>query len=194
MGFIDYIKNKKIIKEKTIPDSQNDSIRLCYIAFERFQDMAKLGKTYEMYNPYKLPEGMSMEDACKVVSYLSKKVEYRKNIEPASRTSVQLVNNLLKDYGFNNIDSIKGTHLHSVEIYNPFRNIDTESINCQELEGVTDLFTIGGEPSLFRKSKLNDRYFDWFTPNVSHQEIYDIYKKIGQSSILDKAKDSQERS
>lgn len=184
MGFIDYVKNKKITKEKNIPNNQNDAIRLCYVAFERFQDMTKLGKTYEFYKPYKLPEGMSIEDACKVVSYLSTKVEYTKNIEEASRPSVCAVNELLMDYGFNLTGSTPGYFVHSVESYNPLRSIANPGYNCKELEGVTDLFTVGGEPKLFKKSSLNDRYFDWFTPNVTFKEIQEIYKRINKEKII----------
>lgn len=55
------------------------AIRLFYVAFTPFvvydDGIMKLGQTYGISSPFKLPEGMSIEDACKVVSYLSDLVE-----------------------------------------------------------------------------------------------------------------------
>jgi len=55
------------------------TLRLYYVALEKFTrygtDEIKLGQTYGVSSPFRLPHNMSMEDACKVVSYLSDKVE-----------------------------------------------------------------------------------------------------------------------
>ncbi|MBO5884183.1 MAG: hypothetical protein J6Q51_00125, partial [Clostridia bacterium] len=47
-----------------------------------------------------------------------------------------------------------------------------------------DLFTVGGDFKVFKRTELHDRYFDWFTENVTEQEIIDIYKKINKEDYL----------
>lgn len=49
---------------------------------------------------------------------------------------------------------------------------------CKTVE-VNDLFTITGRILLFKKSKYYSRYFEWYTENVSFQEVQNIYHKCG---------------
>ena len=58
------------------------------------------------------------------------------------------------------------------------------------IEGVTDLYTVGGDFNIFKKSDLHDEYFDWFTEGVTEEELTEIYKKIGKDYILEDVKES----
>ncbi len=161
------------------------TIRLYYVALERFSrygemTKSKVGQTYGISSPFRLPRDMSIEDACKVVSYLSEKVERENNLEPASEKSVAMVSNELTKYGFERVESKEHGHYHAVSEYIPFHNIRAKCFPiCEKIDGVVDLFTVDGDVKLFKKSDLHDRYFDWFTAGISKDEVIDIYDQIG---------------
>ena len=165
------------------------TIRLYYVALEKFSrygsDEIKIGQTYGISSPFRLPNEMSIEDSCRVVSYLSEKVESENNLEPASEKSVSMVSKILTTYGFEKVESHEKGYYHSVSDYNPFEKLRTNFLPaCEEIEGVVDLFTVGGDFKVFKKSDLYDRYFDWFTEGITKQEVEDIYKKIGKDYLL----------
>ena len=165
------------------------TIRLYYVALEKFSrygsDEIKIGQTYGISSPFRLPNEMSIEDACRVVSYLSEKVESENNLEPASEKSVAMVSKLLTTYGFEKVESKEKGYYHAVSDYKPFEKIRTNFLPaCEEIKGVVDLFTVGGDFKVFKKSDLYDRYFDWFTEGITKQEVEDIYKKIRKDYLL----------
>lgn len=163
-------------------------IRLYYVALSKFNRYAegeiKVGQTHGISSPFYLPRGMTIEDACKVVSYLSEKVEKEFNYEPASEDSVAMVSKKLRDFGFDKKEGCPHGHFHAVGKYPLFSKIKSSFEACDEIESVVDLFSVGGDFKVFKKTELHDRYFDWFTPNVTEQEIIDIYKKINKEDYL----------
>ena len=164
------------------------TIRLCYVAMEKFKrygtEETKVGQTYGFSSPFRLPYEMTIEDACRVVSFLSEKVENENNIEPASEQSVAMVSKVLTSFGFDRVESRPHGHIHAVSEYDPMRRIRSEALGCGEIDGVVDLFTIGGDFKVFERSDLYDRYFDWFTEGVTKQDIVDIYKNIRKDYLL----------
>ena len=164
------------------------TLRLFYVALEKFTqygtDELKIGQTYGISSPFRLPHNMSMEDACKVVSYLSDKVEKENNLESACEKSVTMVSNILENYGFRKEEIKEKGHYHSVSECVPFCKIQTSVPATEEIEGVVDLFTVSGDFKIFKKTDLHDRYFDWYNEGISKQEIIDIYKRIGQEHWL----------
>lgn len=164
------------------------TLRLFYVALEKFTrygtDEIKVGQTYGVSCPFNLPHNMSMEDACKVVSYLSDKVEKEKDLEPACQKSVIMVSNILEKYGFSKVESKEKGYYHAVSEYIPFHTTRANFPATEKIEGVVDLFTVGGDFKIFKKTDLYDRYFDWYSEGISQQEIADIYKSIGQEYLL----------
>lgn len=199
MGFFSFLKKKKNV-ETLVPNLENyklneqssvhngstSQIRLCYIALEKFYRYGsgepKIGETICISSPFKLPKNMSLSDACKVISYLSEKVETENLIEPASEASVALVSQMLNDYGFKKQEACEHGHFHSVGDY-PAKVCVTHPQALQEsADTTTFLFTVGGHFKVFKKSNLYDRYFDWFTPNVTKEEIEKIYDKANANT------------
>ena len=156
------------------------TIRLYYIALEKFlkygTDQMMVGQTYGVSSPFRLPNGMTFEDAFKVVSYLSDKVETENNLEPASEKSVIMVSNILENYGFRKVDAVSS--------YVPFSKIKTAFPAGEQIEGVVDLFTVGGNFRTFKKTDLHKRYFDWYSKGVTAEKIQDIYKDIRKEFLL----------
>jgi len=168
------------------------TLRLFYVSLEKFlaygTDELKVGETYGISSPFRLPNDMSIEDACKVISYLSEMVEKDNNLEPACEDSVAMVSSILGLYGFDRVEGYQHGHMHAVSEYRPLHKIRAGLPGCEKIEGVKDLFTVGGDCKLFKKSNLSDRYFDWFTEGVSEQEVEDIYKKIRKEHLFENAK------
>ena len=166
---------------KKIPNK----IRLYYVSLEQFKrygtNDSKIGQSFNVSSPFKIPHGVRLEDACKIVSYLSEKVEKERNIEPASSRSVARVSEILTDYGFERLPDYDHGYTHSVvdcSIFgSPLRKIS--KVAPEPIEGVVDLFTVGGDLKLFENSELFDRYFDWFSPNVTEKDVMDIYNLAG---------------
>ena len=164
------------------------TIRLYYIALEKFlkygTDQMMVGQTYGVSSPFRLPNGMIFEDAFKVVSYLSDKVETENNLEPASEKSVIMVSNILENYGFRKVEGEEKGHFHAVSSYVPFSKIKTAFPAGEQIEGVVDLFTVGGNFRTFKKTDLHKRYFDWYSKGVTAEKIQDIYKDIRKEFLL----------
>ena len=173
-------QNKTSVNEKILRDAK--SIRLFYVAMERFMRYSTysmcVGHTYGASTPFILPESMTLEEACKVVSYLTDKIEAENNLLPCSEKAVAMVSKELENYGFKRVNEELFEHNHVVSAYEPLRRIRTILPVCQSYSGVVDLFTVSGDVRVFEHSDLSSRYFDWYTPKVHKQEIDDIYKKI----------------
>lgn len=189
-------KNKKTFSVKTQFSTQESehniktpAIRLFYVALAPFigydDGMRKVGQTYGISSPFRLPNGMSIKNACKVVSYLSDKIEEENGLEPACEQSVIMVSSILENYGFKKVEDQDKGHFHSVSLYNPFYGLRTGFPACKKIEGVIDLFTVDGNFGLFKKSDLFDRYFEWYTEGITNQEVADIYKNIDEIEKLE---------
>ena len=152
-------------------------IRLMYVRFEKFlghTDSMKLATTLGVSSPFMIPKGMGIENACKIVSYLSEKLEKEYNVEPASEDSVALVSRELANYGFEKLEcDYTPGHYHSISQYHLLSKIETEF--DEGLKATTDLITYDGNKRLFKKSVLGSKYFNWFTENVTKEDVIDIY-------------------
>ena len=179
-------KNFQFGEKSLLASVVSPRIRLCYVALEKFvchMGALKLGTTIGVTSEFFLPHRMTIEQACKVVSYLSEKVEKQYGLQPGCEKSVALVSRELEKYGFNKREDcdFKG-HFHSIQEYVPFVKIPVTfgaEKNYQPFEtktGVTDLFTVGGDFKLFKRTKLYSQYFDWFTSGVTKEEIAEIYE------------------
>lgn len=163
-------------------------IRLMYVSMEKFlshDNTTKVGTTIDTSKVLFLPRCMTIEDACKVVSYISEKVEKECNLEPASPKSVAITTRLLEKIGFNSSDRYESGHFHTVSENKPLRKIYLSN----DINGVTDLFTVGGNLKLFNKSDMNERYFEWFTAGVTKEEVTEIYKRFGGEFWLEEVID-----
>lgn len=191
MAITNLFKKKRKLN-LTVNDLKDvNKIRLYYIALEKFQRTGdilttRIGQTFGISSPFKIPEGMSLKDACKVISFLSVKIEKEYNLEPASEKSVAAVSKILESFGFEKIDGYDHGHIHTVlTLDNPFKRIKTTVEQCcGKIDGVADLFTINADFKLFQRTDLYDRYFEWFTYNRYADEIKEIYKKIGKEDLV----------
>lgn len=157
-----------------------DKIRLIYIRMEKFNKggdplESRIGQTLGVSSPFVLPKGVSLNNACKLVSYLSKKVEEENQLEPASEASVALVSNLLGEYGFSKVEGYNHGHIHVVSYLHIAKKIEVD--HCEVVEGCADLFTVDGSFKLFKKSNLYKRYFNWFDEKTKKEEIDKIFSK-----------------
>lgn len=109
----------------------------------------------EPFSPFMFPKGLSFLEGLKVLSYLTDFIEKREDIEEASRSSVATLNSVLdlERYGFSRV-------------------LDKNSID------VIPLYTVFGRIALFKNTKYYDSYFDWYIPNVTREEVINIYSKI----------------
>lgn len=194
MSILDYFKLKKnttttptqILKEKAerssnIEELKNNAkaIRLIYVALENFKrygtNKTLTGITINKSSTFKLPEGMSIEEACSVISYLSKVVEIQPGIAPASSNSVAAVSHKLEDYGFVKLENSPFDIGYTHKTTEPTRNKRYFHI---EQRDTLDLMTVGGDFNLFKNTDLYDRYFNWFNENITRQNVRDIYEKL----------------
>lgn len=163
---------------------ENTKIRLVYFSIVKYKDYvnnSKLSQRFGMSSAYILPENMSIENACKVVSYLSELVEQKHNLEPACPRSVSLVDNKLERYGFVRVTDGWSGYIHSTSEYTS-RAIELsptlQRVYNQGNDAV-DLFTVGGDFKLFKRTNLYNRYFEWFTSGITKEEVKNIYNQIG---------------
>ena len=165
---------------------KNKAIRLVYIDIDHYISkqlkMSYLDQDYFISSPFELPEGMSLEDAYKVVSYISETTEREEELQPASQASVSLTSAQLENYGFKKQPAKQEGYIHSRRICDDM----PKSIRscCNSVPNVVDLFTVANMTN-FKKTNLSDRYFEWFTPNVTKEEIEKIYDSLNLQINID---------
>lgn len=139
--------------------------RLTYINYHRigegYRPIAEdnIGVIDWPFQPFMLPDGMSRTDAFKVISYLTSYIERVLKLEEGSKKSVSCVNNALdlERLGFKKVDGIKE-------------------------DEIIDLFTVTGRILLFKtKDPRYSKYFDWYTENVTLNEVQTIYANCGMN-------------
>lgn len=147
------------------PLGNQNVYRLHYVNYHRFGEGYGMGPDNVgtgdyPYQPFLLPDGMSREDAFKVLSYLTDFIEKDLEIEPCSVKSVSALNQLL------NLNRLGFTRLNI--------HIDTYETD------IIDLFTVTGRILLFKKSKHYEKYFEWYQEGVTLEEVKEIYRKCGR--------------
>ena len=151
------VRNEFEANFKNHPLGSQNIYRLHYILYYRTQDASSGIRTMDYpFDSFELPNGMSREDAFKVLSYLTDDIERKGKIEPCSYQSVSSLNEVLnlQRLGFKKIGK-----------------------NCDEKD-IINLFTIDGRVFLFKKSRYYSSYFEWYSENVTLTEVKNIYKKI----------------
>ena len=139
------------------PLGSQNIYRLHYILYYRAECNSNNFRTMDYYfEPFELPNGMSREDAFRVLSYLTDYIESKSKLEPCSYRSVSLLNEALnlQRLGFKKVEK-----------------------TCNEND-IIDLFTISGRVALFKQSSYYSSYFDWYSENVTFTEVQKIYKKL----------------
>ena len=157
--------NRNYEFEAELEDHQlgNQNIyRLYYIDYHRIGEHYgrkdnNVGVIDWPFKPFMLPYGMSREDGFKVLSYLTDFIEKQQNLRPCSLKSVSTLNSVLdlERLGFRRINA---------------------NINDND---VIDLFTVSGRLLLFKNSRQYQKYFEWYTDDITLDEIKAIYCKCG---------------
>lgn len=141
------------------PIGNQNIYRLYYVDYHR------IGQGYGMKNnnigiinwnfePFMFPNGMTREEGFKVLSYFTDVIEKKENIDVGSFKSVKTLdeNIALGRIGFTKVKE----------------NDENKIIN---------LFTVSGRVLLFKKSDLYQKYFEWYSENVTLNEVKEIYTK-----------------
>lgn len=148
------------LEDHEIPNS--NYYRLHYVEFYRRNEQIdprpdNIGITNWPCSTFMLPEGMTREEGFKILSYLTDFIEKRKDTEVCSLKSVRTLDGVLDldRFGFQKVTT------------NP--------------KDVIDLFTVSGRILLFKQSEFYEKYFEWYTENVTRREIEKIYKKYNMT-------------
>lgn len=187
MGIKEFLQRRKLKEEKLFNDEeskpQTAEIRLIYVKMKNYkssimEDTEFVDRQYYISSCFKAPEGMSITDACRVLSFATKdSIKDNKNRSIEGRIG-SITYSLVKNYNFT------PTHLDEYNGYFTISNKEDsyqsiQSIICNPIKGVTDLFIVRGNKLLFSRSPLGKRYFEWFNPNITREDVDNIYQKIG---------------
>lgn len=154
----------------------NKNIRLVYIALTPYNAYAggrKIGETLWASPTFALKEGMSMEEAYKVISYLSLKVERDYRLNPGCKESVGRVCSILENYGFKKVNEDGKANYHAT-LTCPVSRL---MLPLVKVEDCVNLYTVDGHFDLFRRSNLYYDYFEWFNEDVKESEFNQIINK-----------------
>lgn len=130
--------------------------RLYYINYHPI-GKGHIGTTSCPFEPFSLPQGMEKEDAFKVLSYLTDFIEQKPGIEKASLRSLEILDSIidLEDLGFKR---------------RKYLPINTPVVNLYTVTGIVDQF----EHKFHYSTQVN-----WYTPNITKEEVKEIYGKKG---------------
>lgn len=141
------------------PIGNENIYRLYYIDYHRIGEYdGRTDNNIGMINwpckPFMLPKGMTREEGFKVLSYLTDFIEKREDTKPCSLKSVRTLDSILdlERLGFTRVKE------------------DDEN-------KILNLFTVSGRLLLFKKSNLYPKYFEWYTKNITLEEVTNIYAK-----------------
>ena len=141
------------------PIGNQNIYRLYYIDYHRIGEYDgrsddNVGMINWRCKPFMLPKGMTREEGFKVLSYLTDFIEKREDTKPCSLKSVRTLDSVLdlERFGFTRVKE------------------DDEN-------KILNLFTVSGRLLLFKKSKLYPKYFEWYTQNITLEEVTNIYAK-----------------
>lgn len=141
------------------PIGNQNIYRLYYVDYHR------IGQGYGMKNnnigiinwsfePFMFPNGMTREEGFKVLSYFTDVIEKREDIDVGSFKSVKTLDE--------NID---------------LGRIGFTRVKENDEDKILNLFTVSGRVLLFKKSDLYQKYFEWYSENVTKDEVKEIYAK-----------------
>lgn len=159
MGLKDFLISIKDELTNQNSNLKNNKVyRLRYIKFHN-SDYYYNSKEFDIidipFDLFLIPNNIAQVDGFKILSYLIDLIEKNNNIKKRNIDSVESLNNIIKQKNF------------IFKIIN--KNVKDDNI--------IDLFVVIGKMELFRNSKYNNKYFEWYTPNVSENEIDKICKK-----------------
>ena len=133
--------------------------RLHYINYYKlsnnYDGLDKEGVIENAFIPFMFPERMDRNEGLKVLSYLIDFIEMRDDVDKSSLRSIRILDDVLnlKRFGFRRLQFIPKD------------------------EYIIDLFTVRGDVSKFKENELYLKYFDWYVPGVTKDEVVSIYKR-----------------
>lgn len=130
--------------------------RLFYIDYYRIDkvnDYNNIGSNKWAFKSFTLPDGMNKNDAFKVLSYLYDYVKEESGLSHNSFKSIAKLDEIL-----------------DLEILG-FRRLN----NKVSEKDITNLYAVNGRLLLFKSTKYYDDYFNWYTKNISLEDVKNIY-------------------
>ena len=129
--------------------------RVHYVEFDRKTNGSistqYVGDTYKMSLP------MSQKEILDVISFLFDHTHNVLGLDKKSYSATHIV-----DFIMETDDKYKFTRV---------KNANKEDI--------IDLYVVGGSNKLFKKSRYYNTYFDWHNPNITYEDVQEIYRKYG---------------
>lgn len=139
--------------------------RLHYVDYHRIgggyrMKLHNVGRMDFCFKPFLLPQKMIREEAFQVLSYLTDYIERTCHLTPCSYDNVAFLDKLL------DLERLGFVKL----------NIFLDKVS----DVVVDLFTVTGRILLFKQSEYYPQYFEWYTENVTFEEVREIYARCGK--------------
>ena len=142
------LKKKLIDFKKSLVDST--LFKIHYV--ELYDKKTKKKNINATSDCYMYPDEISREDALKLISYIVKSTKDELKEKEISLKTVAVASRKLDSYGFVRI---------------PYCYSPTD-----------ELYVVNGDREVFKKSKHNYMYFDWYTEDYTMEEIDSIKGKI----------------
>lgn len=162
------------------------AIRIIDVSMEAYkaygQDYYNLGKSYGVTSPYALPENMTLDEACYIVSALYNEIKrsYRHGAEiMLTKRETEKVEQGLKNLGFEELQGYNKGYLHTVDRDYNDGDVIRPSVSIPQDADVADLFRIGGKSEYyFKRSSLYGRYFEWYDSKANTNGVNKIISAL----------------
>lgn len=145
-------------KEAVLDGKEMKVFRLRYLEYEKVGNLKKVSlkeKCNFSFIKFVLPEGMSEEEAFKVISFIHEMVTKKYGLSKFGLASVRATDEMLNSFHF--------SRLH-----------DAKETPC------VDLLTLDNNSKCFFKDlDAFEKRYNWFVPDVKKEEVENIYSSLG---------------
>lgn len=153
-----------------------EGVRLIFVNMDlvKGDNSSTIETTYSVFNPFKLPKGMSLNEALYVISYLRTQAFETFGYDKNSYDNANKINSLLEEYDFK---KLKGYNVGYSRLNLPIppQSKLISLSGTEQIDGIADLFFVTGNIKCFKQTELYSRFFRWFRPTTSSQEVSKIY-------------------
>lgn len=158
-------------------DAQNpeaEGIRFIFVKMGKFKSKNGIEtpvQVFEVTSPLRIPEGLTLSDACYLSSHIINTIRKERQVERGSSEIVKKLSSELETLGF--------TKLRNSSLpVGYFSYLNNKDIPFEEIPHIVDLILPYGNSKDFKESSINSIYKPWASKKTDEEKVKKILKTL----------------